>query len=939
MATPRLLGSALSPSTLHRRRRSTRRCHFTLSTHSHAPRSPPRYRRPSLGHFTSLFAWYRNARQPLYDFAAAPSQVKEDVAAAAERRFGAYHREVASSLNLVPLAESSGWRDDVLAALEGELNLLCDGDEGKKAQARESARRLVEGRWIARSLSNVPSAASLLRGLSGHGALPTVVDGGSSVNPFDEVLRLVQLVLEIRKIEVAHLEGNLLDPMARTLLTTLEDYFRLVSLLSSPSRADAAPQHGSLVRLGRNENGSFLVLEASPEQDRVIHSPRTPGLTGVIAGAGTGKTTAMAGFAQRGLLLERLGEGAVEHPPTCIVRSRRLRAKLAPFFRASQCMTLAALVKRSLEAEYGERFRKKWMKHDGRGPGLRELYHAEVMHALEIPEKGWMVMNTDEDRRERLSGKRIAERILRGLRHFVSSADPVISSGHFHKAAKQPYLPVEELVSLAEKLWTKMIDMDDVSAPLPFDAQAKFRQLDVFFHVPGEGPLVVDEVQDLTPCELDLLFRERSLRRVLALGDPLQAIDGWRGASDQWVHVPADANLSLLQTHRFGGDIAAVANARLLSDNVDEGRMLIGRSGKVTPVYRQSVTTEEGRTSLYPHYNALFFDLYKRMVSDDPPSSFRLLSSTNFHPPTLIRLLRHSYHLFRDLKLCDPRSDDRLHSYHPALARFDTWKAFKDEIESWGNDLPENPEDRYTPWWWATHLEEKRMLQDEDFLEVVNEMERRMVKDDEESEITLTIPHQAKGLEFERVVVSPTFHSHIQLDAFNLLHVALTRANETLEIPDQLLKELALSSYGLHNFHLSSAEPFPTLTTCSNCNTPSAAPLIHHHTPFPFHPSHSPAPPDADEPVGLLDEAYRSYTTLGWERFPICVECAGKSAYRPLKEFATFAAKERKLSTAKSGATEGGTGGVRFEGFVAETMEREGELREKADDEVALRRF
>ncbi|GAA6008764.1 hypothetical protein JCM10207_001714 [Rhodosporidiobolus poonsookiae] len=247
----------------------------------------PLFRAPSLGHFTTLHAQYGAALQPLLDLAKQGKGADAEASKRAELNFGTYHSTLAHSLRLNFSADKeTNWRSAIVQGVEGELGQLCGADKDKHARVRETTRRLVEG-----GKPGFPSAFNLLRGVSGRGALRTVEHGTSKT--FDELLRLVQLVLTMQKVEEEH-QHRLLDPSARNLLASLDEYFTLLaafdrSSASSPSAARAP----TLVVLPSGET-----LEATPEQDAVIHSPPSPGVSLVVAAAGTGKTTGMLGYAQ-----------------------------------------------------------------------------------------------------------------------------------------------------------------------------------------------------------------------------------------------------------------------------------------------------------------------------------------------------------------------------------------------------------------------------------------------------------------------------------------------------------------------------------------------------------------------------------------------------------------------------------------------------------------
>ncbi|GAA6043892.1 hypothetical protein JCM8097_004290 [Rhodosporidiobolus ruineniae] len=796
----------------------------------------------------------------------------------AEREYAFQHAAVASSLGLHSAEEGDkaslpAWREDVRQAVERELPLLCGGSAAKRAQARATLRLLLAGRFLPSSSSGVPSGRSLLRGLRTPESLSTVDPA------FAELLRLVQAVLEVRKAELeVGDEPKLLDGTARSLLFAIEDYFagveRLHSALLDP-HASGRPEKRLAIFVG----GEQQVVEATPEQAAVIRSPLVkPGLTRVTSGAGTGKTTVLLGFAQR------LADAAPSFSPRVLVRARRLRDKLKPLFPGGgkgtdeACVTLNALVKRTLEQRHGERFRRKWLNGRTRHP--KRFEHEEVMELL--------------------------RRALDAYNNFLASTDPYPTANHVaFSRFRQPALDPNLLLPLVEELWARVSDLDDVDAPLTFGAQVKLCQLDETFEIPGKGPLLVDEVQDFTPCELDLLVRESSRRRVVIVGDPLQALDGYRGADNSWTRLEADTDLALVQTHRFGPDVAFVANAHLVSRD-------------------------------------LFLGLFNLVTLPNAPEKVRILSSIYFDPKSIFRLCRHAHRLSRDLCTSPDHSD----SYHYALGRFRTWSDFEEELESWGDDLPQGPHPKYQAWRFAMALKLEGMLARADFLGVLREMERRRVPDEHAADVTLTIAYQAKGLEFDHVVVPPS-SCHLSRSLplpDNSLHVAITRAVKSLEIPDE-----RLPPFPLVNQYKSASLPL-----CKSCGIPSTS-AINHHTPFPLHPSHLPcALPHHADLDAHLEAAKKHYAAVKPEHFPLCLDCAATSPFPSLKAAASFARSAGEVDEPVVTEEDGSWGLVpgsetdeatdeaaatRFDGFVEKAAARRKALLEAAKEEIEMKSF
>lgn len=70
--------------------------------------------------------------------------------------------------------------------------------------------------------------------------------------------------------------------------------------------------------------------------------------------------------------------------------------------------------------------------------------------------------------------------------------------------------------------------------------------------------ILLDEAQDTNPAVASMLLRQDA--QLIAVGDPAQAINEWRGAIDALTRWPAKVTLTLSQSFRFGEPIAEEGN-------------------------------------------------------------------------------------------------------------------------------------------------------------------------------------------------------------------------------------------------------------------------------------------------------------------------------------------------------------------------------------------
>jgi len=169
--------------------------------------------------------------------------------------------------------------------------------------------------------------------------------------------------------------------------------------------------------------------------------------------------------------------------------------------------------------------------------------------------------------------------VIDTLARFCFSADPCPGPAHVSRRTLDPIrahvaqsfgrpLDPDELADvtalvqatvsdLAARCWDRLLA--DPTWPVPHDAYLKRWQLSQPV-LPFDGVLL-DEAQDASPVMLAVVLAQPS--RIWMVGDPYQAIYGWRGAIDALSQFEAPA-YPLSQSWRFGAAIAAGAN-RLLA--------------------------------------------------------------------------------------------------------------------------------------------------------------------------------------------------------------------------------------------------------------------------------------------------------------------------------------------------------------------------------------
>ncbi|MDN5892871.1 MAG: UvrD-helicase domain-containing protein [Nocardioides sp.] len=146
---------------------------------------------------------------------------------------------------------------------------------------------------------------------------------------------------------------------------------------------------------------------------------------------------------------------------------------------------------------------------------------------------------------------------------FCNSADPEVSSKHLAPVPgldPADHLDVADLLlPYARQVWDDWCDPHSDSFKYPHDAYVKTWCLTN----PSLGYdfLLFDECQDTAPVIANLVAQQQSQgTQIVVVGDPNQAIYGWRGAVDSMGMFTTDHALQLSQSFRFGPAVADEAN-------------------------------------------------------------------------------------------------------------------------------------------------------------------------------------------------------------------------------------------------------------------------------------------------------------------------------------------------------------------------------------------
>ncbi|WFD33120.1 DNA helicase [Malassezia sp. CBS 17886] len=454
---------------------------------------------------------------------------------------------------------------------------------------------------------------------------------------------------------------------------------------------------------------------------------------------------------------------------------------------------------------------------------------------------------------DRLAPTTVATYVLRTVDRFMQSGDAAfLSAAHVPRTmAQHTDLTPAAVTEAARTLW-ELIRAGTTRAaravPCPHDAYVKMLQL----CRPADTPplfreydvVLLDEAQDLSACQTDLLLRARATCGVIVVGDVHQKIYGFRGGTATAFHerrYRADATFALTQSFRFGARVAALAggvlalkapppwNAHARAPPVrGRGTDAVYRAGRAFAYTGHAPRAAPlQHTRVYRTNMLLAQDALRLAIVLPLAATLFLKTSQSLQYGPLLDLFRDAHTLFHG-------RNQPLSAGSP-LREFAAWKELEEHV-----DADEGGAESKL----ALAVSLAPTLAAPDFLEQVQRLEHRFCAVEREATVVLTTVHQAKGLEWDRVVLADDFSPVYEKstpslrpevtglaaqDELNHVYVALTRAREELVIPDGLLKWVA-ALQGLFSYRLSEKDARTACPFCrakGRCLAQLSVPLAH----------------------------------------------------------------------------------------------------------------
>ena len=356
--------------------------------------------------------------------------------------------------------------------------------------------------------------------------------------------------------------------------------------------------------------------------------------------------------------------------------------------------------------------------------------------------------------------------------------------------------------------------------------------------------VLVDELQDLTQCQIRWMTMQRGIkkddarRQVFFVGDMAQGIYSFRGARSIWlleIKVEPGLDLTLTQSFRFKYQIARVANTILY------GKMNSPQAKYFRPYKVQGASRDRNSSEVF-HYGGqvgpedAILKLRERCAKEQEQKD-RMVTVVSFRNGTLIKAALDVMHKCPDAKIAVCGDKDKETSGRGRYkAVCNHIQAFYDLFKGDTNKLPSTEyfrafcdqegkpiefDAKSTPWESFCEEVDERELNEfsvyidiietfqEETMDKVQELKDHILnREPDDCDVLLTTIHTAKGLEWTNVVVLDDLKQLAAFsivktdekgsrraefawqewgDDFNLWYVAVTRAKRRLVVPRALV--------------------------------------------------------------------------------------------------------------------------------------------------------
>ncbi|XP_074937876.1 F-box DNA helicase 1 isoform X2 [Phalacrocorax aristotelis] len=564
---------------------------------------------------------------------------------------------------------------------------------------------------------------------------------------------------------------------------------------TEPWGAPLVPRGCSLTNTAscaREETSSLPEIKLTHEQQRILnHKIERGHIVKVMAFAGTGKTSTLVKYAEKFADLNFL---YVAFNKAVVERGKSV------FPRNVTCKTFHSLAFESVGKHYKEKGKLNFSK----------------MSAYSV---SFLIQN-HEGQSLFIRGKTVAQT----LENFFASSHREICEEHTPVWFKNTHgmrkfmnqIEKEINVEEATEIWHKMKKLDgdaEKKYKITSDGYLKLWQLSKP-QLSGYDAIFVDEAQDCTPAIMDIVLSQTC--GLILVGDPHQQIYTFRGAVNSLSSVRHTHVYYLTQSFRFGPEIAYVGATILDVCKRIRNKTLVGGNQKGD--VRGSM---EGKIAILSRSNFSVFEDAVKLTGRERQIKIHVIGG-------LVRFgLSRIYDIW---KLSQPAGErEKLN-----LVIQDSF------IKKW-----EEKHDFFSLKDYAERIDDKDLEVKIAIVEKYKERIPQLVQKIESSHVPriamadylVGTVHQAKGMEFDTVLIADDFVKVPYLgdiynrtnfsigmypdDEWNLLYVAVTRAKKCLLMSKSLEHLLALA--GEHFFRVELTSEAGKDGAAIVCSTPQCA--------------------------------------------------------------------------------------------------------------------
>lgn len=276
-----------------------------------------------------------------------------------------------------------------------------------------------------------------------------------------------------------------------------------------------------------------VVHPPTPEQQAILGAFPDGGNMVIVAAAGSGKTTS----------LKMIANTAPRQKGLYLAYNRAIADDAKASFPAGvNCVTAHALAYRAIGHQYKERL------NGPRVPAAQAARLLGIHYSVTIDDKT-------------LQPAQLARLANEAVARFCHSADEEPRPWHVPvipglESLEQRRAVEESVYPLAVKVWE---DVRQVKGQLRFTHDTYLKLFGLSRPSLPYDYVLFDEAQDANAVVLGIV-KDQDNAQVIAVGDPSQAIYGWRGSVDSMDQFDAKHRLHLSKSFRFGHAVADEAN-------------------------------------------------------------------------------------------------------------------------------------------------------------------------------------------------------------------------------------------------------------------------------------------------------------------------------------------------------------------------------------------